>query len=104
MYVKRINKGIESIKRSSAIMICKMDVGKEKIDKNKIKNTMVNLETVKPKVGNVNEDKGKDANVTEVCKNNEVFRNLTDDMSKLNTRGFCGTGEVPERYSSPKKL
>ncbi|KAF0492710.1 hypothetical protein F8M41_021557 [Gigaspora margarita] len=41
MYVKRINKGIKSIKRSSAIMTCKIDVGKEKIDKNKIKNAMV---------------------------------------------------------------
>ncbi|CAG8607054.1 8418_t:CDS:2 [Gigaspora rosea] len=51
---------------------------------------------VKPKVVDVNEDKGKDANVTEVCKNDEVSGNLTDDMSKSNTRGLCGASEVPE--------
>ncbi|CAG8804144.1 32388_t:CDS:2, partial [Gigaspora margarita] len=83
-------------------MTCKMDVGKEKIDKNKIKNAMVNLETVKLKVGNVNEDKGKDANVTEVCKNDEVSGNLTNDMGKSNTCRFCSASEVPKRYSSPR--
>ncbi|CAG8852822.1 16632_t:CDS:1, partial [Gigaspora margarita] len=41
MYVEQINKGVKSIKRNSAIMTCKMDVGKEKIDKNKIKNAIV---------------------------------------------------------------
>ncbi|CAG8785660.1 41814_t:CDS:2 [Gigaspora margarita] len=80
MYVERINKGIESIK--------------QKYD----------LEIVKPKVGNVNKDKGKDANVTEVCKNDEVSGNLTDDMGKSNTHGFCSACEVSKRYSSPKAL
>ncbi|CAG8842018.1 3475_t:CDS:2, partial [Gigaspora margarita] len=54
------------------------------------------LETVKPKVGDVNEDKGKNANITEVCKNDEVSGNLTNNMGKSNTRRFCGAGEVPE--------
>ncbi|CAG8789720.1 19574_t:CDS:2, partial [Gigaspora rosea] len=62
------------------------------------------LETVKPKVGDVNKDKYKDSNITEVCKNDKVSGNLTDDMSKSNTHGFYSAGEVPERNSSPKAL
>ncbi|CAG8526992.1 37020_t:CDS:2 [Gigaspora margarita] len=60
MCVERNNKGIESIERSGAIMTCKMDVEN---------NLNKDLETTKPKVSDVNEDKNKDANVAKVGEN-----------------------------------
>ncbi|KAF0487845.1 hypothetical protein F8M41_022476 [Gigaspora margarita] len=63
MCVERINKDVESIERSGAVMTCKMDVDKEKIDK----------------IDDVSENKGKDANVAEAA--DEVGKNGT--MSDL---------------------
>ncbi|CAG8703417.1 12100_t:CDS:2, partial [Dentiscutata erythropus] len=59
--VERINKGSESIER----MTRKID-SVDKFDENELNK---DLETAKPEVGDVSEDKGKDANVAEA---NEV--------------------------------
>ncbi|CAG8835523.1 31349_t:CDS:2, partial [Gigaspora margarita] len=119
--MERLN--VESIERSGAVMTCKMDVDKEKIDKSKRKNAMVSLindeiceindeKFLKTRLNQMfNENKGKDANVAEaadeVGKNGRSFwdsGNLTDDMGKSNTFGICGVGGVSERYFSPKAL
>ncbi|CAG8735423.1 28954_t:CDS:2 [Gigaspora margarita] len=84
MCVERINnKGVENIERNGAIMTCKMDVDKRKLIKVKERMQWIKsvdkfdeivenelnkgIETAKPEVGDVSEDKGKDANVAEAA-------------------------------------
>ncbi|CAG8589738.1 15385_t:CDS:2 [Gigaspora margarita] len=71
MFVERINKGVESI-------------GRNENELNK------DLETAKLEVGDISEDKGKDANVAETADESvKMFWDLTDEMDKSNSLEFA---------------
>ncbi|CAG8820401.1 21021_t:CDS:2, partial [Gigaspora rosea] len=56
------------------------------------------LEMAKLKVGDVSENKDKDANVSEADEN--VSENLTDNMGKSNAFGICDNQRTPIAHSA----